>query len=472
MLMVFAAPQAEACSAVSMSRVCVIGCGASGIAAIRQFKAAGFSVTAYEARSSPGGAWILDRDPGPCKISFDAAGRAVARGSSISLPATPMYPGLRSNLPKDLMSFRTQRFEAATNFAGPDEVTSYLCKVLGKDSDVVKFNTIVTRLRHARGKGSWKVTTRRLDSEEVEATTEYDWVCVANGHYTVPYIPPIENLWTFPKIAHARWYRRAQDFANERCLVVGAGPSAQDVLREIAVSSPDVRVVQSCHGGQTEARDGVEQDWVSRISVVPPIERTEGNGIHFIDGTHRDDITLILFATGYSYHFPFCHTEDAPFSAAPLTSERPHPHVPPPPSFVDTAARAVGGPSVLHLAEGDIFYEPDPSLAFLCLAKMIVPFPLADAQARYVARTWRAAANVNDISLKPGRVQEPTKAHVLGYPAEFDLSDSLMLSVGEGRHDDDDRDHDEEGRFFETPQWRRELREKAKLLRLAELGYK
>lgn len=45
---------------------------------------------------------------------------------------------------------------------------------------------------------------------------QFDFVIIANGHYTSPYIPLVEGLsgWT-GKISHSRWYRDPEQFRDQ-----------------------------------------------------------------------------------------------------------------------------------------------------------------------------------------------------------------------------------------------------------------
>merc|ERR1712167_125977 len=47
------------------------------------------------------------------------------------------------------------------------------------------------------------------------------------------------------------------------------------------------------------------KDWPSNYVNVPLLERVEGQTVYFKDGTSRDDIDVIMFATGFKHHLPF-----------------------------------------------------------------------------------------------------------------------------------------------------------------------
>lgn len=73
----------------------IVGAGAAGLVAAREFRRAGHSVAVYEQQKDIGGVWVLDSgDPDdPISPSLD---------NSVH---TSMYDGLRVNLPRELMGF-------------------------------------------------------------------------------------------------------------------------------------------------------------------------------------------------------------------------------------------------------------------------------------------------------------------------------------------------------------------------------
>jgi hypothetical protein len=96
--------------------------------------------------------------------------------------------------------------------------------------------------------------------------------------------------------------------------------------------------------------------------------------IVLIDGT-RLKVDTVIFATGYLYSFPHCSDKDYPFLLHPLVKTPPLPADAKRPEGIQTASRyPEGGLQVHNLdAEYQTFYYPDPSLAFLCLNKNVIP---------------------------------------------------------------------------------------------------
>lgn len=81
----------------------------------------------------------------------------------------------------------------------------------------------------------------------------------------------------------------------------------------------------------------------------------------FEDGNIERNVDAIVLCTGYAYSFPFLAPTD--------------------PSIKDEGIRAL--PLYQYL-----FHMQHPTLAFIEMPEMIVPFPLAECQAAVIARVW------------------------------------------------------------------------------------
>lgn len=87
----------------------------------------------------------------------------------------------------------------------------------------------------------------------------------------------------------------------------------------------------------------------------------EGRRVRFADGATEAGVDAVVFCTGYFYSFPFLRGLSPP--------------------VVTDGARARG------LYE-HLLYADDPTLAFAGVPQRIVPFPVAEGQAAWVARAW------------------------------------------------------------------------------------
>ena len=124
-----------------------------------------------------------------------------------------MYKNLKINVPKESMGFPDYPFDKQgdPSFIGHEEVLEYLVKYaeMSKVLPHIKFNTKVISISRT-GDGKWKIETNQNDS------SLFDFIIVANGHYSVPYTPeqfkesPFEG-----EIIHSHYYRRPEDFTGK-----------------------------------------------------------------------------------------------------------------------------------------------------------------------------------------------------------------------------------------------------------------
>lgn len=333
-----------------------------------------------------------------------------------------------------------------------------------------------------------------------ERVDEYDHVIVASGRCNTPSLPFIPGLWNFRgTVLHSAWYRTPYVFARKNVIVVGNASSGFDICREMAgkvcrvlpfpepwerenspflaslcnsVSPEEAteawvagkgsqryggRVVQSVRDVNSppaldyDPRDPASPEWARRIRVVPRIDHIEppdeeaGSStgkIFFTDGSHLDDVDVIIFATGFYYEIPFLDQTKPPFNTHPIMPQLTQSTGPPEsqpakePTFpsVDDVPNGLATDQDMGLEESEpdgaaaslspkaekelaqyiqqhqnghpfhrlwptasglqnldqwqLFYRYDDSLAILGLPLRIVPFPLTQAQARYLLQYW------------------------------------------------------------------------------------
>ena len=113
-----------------MKEVCIIGAGVAGLVAARYLKEH-FYLTIFEATSRVGGIWLYNED------NNDAG-------------STAMYKNLRTNLPKQLMSFRNFPYDGdLPTFLTHSQVESYLVRFCNYFSirELIKFDTPVISVK-------------------------------------------------------------------------------------------------------------------------------------------------------------------------------------------------------------------------------------------------------------------------------------------------------------------------------------
>lgn len=432
----------------SPRRVAVIGAGPAGLSAADQLATlspSSFAITLFDRRATFGGVWCYDADPGECVIRFDASGRAHPLWSGGRKdgadhgkfrPPGAMYDGLRTNLPCDVMAYRSQPFGPGTAlFSDRAAVESYIAgfaqRVLsGGGVDVLLGTAVqdVRRIAHDEeaakeriGGGSlWSVTSINVESGKT-SVEKFDHVVLASGRCNTPTIPRVRGLQSFRgQILHSAWYRSPLPFEGKTVLVVGNSSSGSDIARELSGyvlrTLPEGETATTafkdrCSKGREgkvlhsyehidkpppldfDPREPDSPAWAKRITVVPRIrEITPDGSVVFDTGERRDDIDVLIFGTGYAYDFPYLDQQLAPFAEWPLIP------LPPPPTAAQDEAQnsAVGtyepphrtAPFLTHLDDWSLFYSPDPSICVLGAPVRIVPMPLTHVQSRIVAAAW------------------------------------------------------------------------------------
>lgn len=310
---------------------------------------------------------------------------------------------------------------------------------------------------HGPGKG-WTVET---DSQDGKSTYDISHVIIANGHYNEPYLPPIPGLQSFAgQILHSRWWRNPQSHRGENIVVVGSRASGSDIARELAVDDAGAgckrqnqrrtiyQSVRNLSPGDVIWDEDFE--WAKKIHVVPEIERVEGTNLHLVDGKTIKAETIV-FATGYLFSYPFLR--GALFKEYPLTTSI---------APAEGDIPAAGGRDITNLNVSDTFYLPDPTLALIGLHYQVNPFPLGEASARLIARSF----TLGEIPPLPPllRASDDPRDIKIGTPQEFDNQDAWLAAIGEGGDDGN-------GGWPKTSEAVREARKNALKTRKKVLGY-
>ncbi|KPV75868.1 uncharacterized protein RHOBADRAFT_52884 [Rhodotorula graminis WP1] len=390
-------------------RVLVVGAGSSGLAAVQQSLLAGLEPTCIEARPGVGGAWRYDPEPGTPRahwsddgwLALESPNESTYRGPP---PPSPMYSTLRTNVPTSLMQYRGRPFPSNVGlFAHHQQVQNYLEDFSASLRPYIRFNTRVTTIRHtlpsdprpSSGSRRWFASLRSTheNDDTLDETAQFDAVFVANGHYSRPYLPWIDGLRSFPgEISHARWYRDAEQFKDKTVLVIGNSASGYDITRELASSiharrlaDPAAALPRIYQSARSPAALGIPWDapdapeYSNEVREVPPIKRVEASRIEFENGVVVEDVDTIMFATGYYFSFPFLSPAHEPFKSHPIT------YSPTPSGERGAPSGAEGGIRMHGLDDRFLFLLADPTMAFLALPYLTIPFPLAQTQARLAA---------------------------------------------------------------------------------------
>lgn len=161
-------------------------------------------------------------------------------------------------------------------------------------------------------------------------------------------------------------------------LLIGAGVSSTDIGRE--TSGIAKKVYQSSRGGPFDIPVTMlapDTERVAGISAfLPPVDHKNTRSVVLTDGTTLTGIDRVVIATGYHFTLPFLvdlHDD----SATPETAS-------------DTILVTDG--TQLHNLHKDIFYIPDPSLAFVGIPFYTATYTFFEFQSIVVAAVFSGRA--------------------------------------------------------------------------------
>ncbi|KAH6611136.1 thiol-specific monooxygenase [Trichoderma cornu-damae] len=361
-----------------VKKVAIIGAGPAGLAAARYLRAQGAvdCITIFEQQDEVGGVWrysgIAPKEvPVPQQDPFWGPEPSIwPEGAPAPVFPSPMYERLYANIPGCLMGFHGREFPSdSLVFPQRQEIQEYLVRYAEDLRHLIKFRHQVTQvgLEARDGRDRWHLEAASTLNDGQVVRGVYDAVVVANGHYSVPFIPSIKNIREFNAahpsiITHSKQYRKNGRFEGKKVVVVGNGPSGLDLALQI--NEVAARTLMS-------VRHATPPDKISHIGCeeVPEIvEFLPGRrGLLFKDGSVESDVDYIVFCTGFLFGYPFL----------PGLNHK-----------IITSGRGVHG-LYQHL-----FLIRHPTLVFPALNMKSVPWPLAESQAAVFSAVWS-----NDLEL-------------------------------------------------------------------------
>ncbi|KAF4815310.1 Thiol-specific monooxygenase [Colletotrichum siamense] len=412
---------------LNVDRVAVIGAGPCGLAAAKYFLAEKkFSkIQIFEQRDTVGGVWtysslsVIDNDFSiPRTQPTRNPDTAIAvEGHEAKQFVSPVYDFLETNIPHTLMNYSDKKFPSTASLFPPHQtVKKYLEDYAEELKPIISLSTQVLSLKKVQSGSQvcWEIETQDLKTNE-RTKSQFDAVMVASGHYNDPFIPDIPGLDNFDKahpgtISHSKFYRNPSQYEGKasltqhpvKVIVVGNSASGIDLSAQISTVCKLPIIVSEKTAPNTPAED--RSSWAK---MVPEILEfiPEGRKVRLANGEVESDVDGVVFCTGYFYSFPFLRDLS-------------------PPVVTD-------GAYARNLYE-HLLYIDDPTLAFAGIPQRIVPFPVAEGQAAFVARAWAdrlalpSTAEMREWEAKMLKDKGESKMlHNLAFPKDLDYINML-----------------------------------------------
>jgi len=323
----------------SHTKVAIIGAGPSGLVGTRHLsESPNLQVTVFEVKDDIGGLWVYD-EKNEADPRFDSQKAKDPYYQFYGNYHPSMYTYLQSNLPYFMAAFKDfSHPELAKDFPlyfNVAQQKKYLDAYADKFNlrKHVKFNTLVKSVRLYKNlaaeeqakapeqrKFIIKTTTTTNSDENAAEYHAFDYVIIATGHHSKPYIPPIEGIEKFKgKVISAKDFRHpnADYLRDKKIMIIGSSFSATDLTVQL-LDNPyvgpqpveKITLVGRKLGFLEKSEDlkpFVERGKLSVI--VGEIKQVlNENTVQLKDGSTHEVDTLI-FGTGYKFAFPFLDLE-------------------------------------------------------------------------------------------------------------------------------------------------------------------
>ncbi|NWI25993.1 FMO5 monooxygenase, partial [Sula dactylatra] len=336
---------------MAAQRVAIIGAGVSGLCALKCCLDEGLVPICFERSGDIGGLWRFEEHPEEGRASIY---RSLIINASKELMCFSDFP-----IPEDFPNYmhNSKVLEYFRTYAQHFDLLRH-----------IRFRTNVCRVAKRpdfAATGQWEVVTESEGKQEVDV---FDAVLVCTGHHTEAHLPlsTFPGLEKFQGwYLHSRDYKDLQSFWGKRVVVVGTGNSGTDIAVELSQAAKQVflstrrgtwvlhrvgdggypfdyiyltrftqimyrllpqvssfilrrklnaRLNHALYGLQPQhgifdqhptVSDNLPNCMISgKVLVKPNIKEFTETSAIFDDGT-REDIDAVVFATGYSFSFPF-----------------------------------------------------------------------------------------------------------------------------------------------------------------------
>ncbi|KAI0601207.1 flavin-containing monooxygenase 9 [Biscogniauxia sp. FL1348] len=192
--------------------VAVVGAGASGLSMLKTLREDGFRATLYERRNQVGGLWAYSEDPTMTSaLRITTANISKYTCGMSDFPIPDKYPHYMSQ--RDFQEYMESYAEHFDLF-----------------KDIV-FNASLKRVSRNKEDTKWLLEVV-VDGELREF--EYDKVALCHGYQTKAVMPVLEGRDKFKgSVIHSQEFRSPEQFRGKKVVILGLGPSAEDVVTEL-----------------------------------------------------------------------------------------------------------------------------------------------------------------------------------------------------------------------------------------------
>ncbi|GBG25748.1 Dimethylaniline monooxygenase N-oxide-forming 2 [Hondaea fermentalgiana] len=243
-----------------LGHVAVIGAGMTGLKAIKELRAAGIKVTAFELSNDIGGIWRFTEEESLSSVYRSTRINTIRATNAFGDFPVPEDRGYQVNMThQDMMGYfrdYAKEFNLLEN---------------------IRFETRVTRVEPCEDSGkngtSWRLRFHGPDNKAEEGV--FDGVVICSGHHSTPHMPSFKGMESFPgKLMHSHSYKDNTPFEGKRCVVVGIGNSGSDIVTEVSKVAKETILVarrgtwmvkNSLHDPNANAVSRLEQNVLGRL---------------------------------------------------------------------------------------------------------------------------------------------------------------------------------------------------------------
>ena len=277
-------------------KVGIIGAGPSGLAMLRAFESEQKKgnpipeIKCYEKQDNWGGMWNYTWRTGVGKYGEPLHGS--------------MYKYLWSNGPKECLEFADYTFsehfgQPISSYPPREVLFDYIQGRINQSNarDYIQFNTVARWVDYIEDQKQFRVI---FDSLKDNKTFEeyFDYLIVGTGHFSTPNFPYFEGIENFPgAVMHAHDFRGADQFKDQRLLLIGSSYSAEDIgVQCYKHGSASVTIAYRSNP--------IGCNWPEGIKEKSCVTHFEGATAYFKDGT-SEEFDAVILCTGYQHKFPF-----------------------------------------------------------------------------------------------------------------------------------------------------------------------